>query len=117
MKRISRVLIVFSLAMFLLLTTVSIAPAVEAGPFYVGVFGGYVKPADMNFEIEDGDADIDIDLDDSWAVGAKIGYIFPHARWWLSSWNIPIWQNRMQMSLGQVTIGVKSSVVSSVLIT
>ena len=81
MKRISRVLIVFSLAMFLLLTTVSIAPAVEAGPFYVGVFGGYVKPADMNFEIEDGDADIDIDLDDSWAVGAKIGYIFPHARW------------------------------------
>lgn len=81
MKRVSRVLVVFSLAAFLLFTTVSMAPAAAAGPFYVGIFGGYVIPGDMNFEEEDSDLDVDVELDDSWAVGAKIGYIFPYAKW------------------------------------
>jgi len=79
MKSISRAMVVFSLAAFLLLTTVSTAPATEAGPFYFGVFGGYVVPEDM--ELEANDESVDVDLDDSWAIGAKFGYIIPPVKW------------------------------------
>ena len=86
MKIISKAMIVFSLAVFLLLTTVSMAPAVEAGPFYVGVFGGYVVPEDAEIDddddwYDDDDGEFDIDLDESWAMGAKFGYIIPQVRW------------------------------------
>ncbi len=69
---------VFCLAVFLLFTSVPIATAREAGPVYVGVFGGYVRPSDLR--VEDGGS-TDVGVKDSWAIGAKVGYIFPQARW------------------------------------
>jgi opacity protein-like surface antigen len=50
------------------------ATAAEAGPFYVGLFGGYVMPDDL----ENG---ADISLDNSWALGVKGGYIVPAFKW------------------------------------
>ncbi|MGZ6220901.1 MAG: outer membrane protein, partial [Syntrophales bacterium] len=67
---------VFCLAVFLLFTSVSTAPAAQAGPFYIGVFGGYVIPSDL--EIENS---ADVSLKSSWAIGAKAGYIFPQVKW------------------------------------
>jgi len=72
MKKIYRSIVIFSLAAFLLFTTVSIAPAQQAGPFYVGVFGAFVMPDDLELENRP-----DISLDDSWAIGVKGGYIIP----------------------------------------
>jgi len=87
MKRICRTLLLVSLAAFLLLNTAPIATAQQAGPFYVGVFGGFVLPDDLEFErdyYDDWDyhheGGFDEDLDDSWAAGVKIGYIIPQVR-------------------------------------
>ena len=76
MKRIYGAILVFCLATFLLFTSVSTAPAKEAGPLYIGVFGGYVKPNDL--EVENS---ADVSLKDGWAIGAKAGYIFPQVKW------------------------------------
>ncbi|MBN1546940.1 MAG: porin family protein, partial [Syntrophaceae bacterium] len=82
MKRIRGITTVFGLALFLLFATVSIAPATEAGPFYVGAFGGWVIPRDLEVEIDGfGSEEIEVNLDNSWAVGAKFGYIFPQVNW------------------------------------
>jgi len=78
MKRIYKPVLVFCLAIFLVFTSVSATPAKEAGPVYVGVFGGYVIPHDL--KLEDGGS-VDIGVKNSWAIGAKVGYIFPQARW------------------------------------
>jgi opacity protein-like surface antigen len=77
-KRIYSAVLVLCLATFLLFTSVSTAPAAEAGPFYIGVFGGYVMPNDL--KIENGES-VDVSLKSSWAIGAKLGYIFPQAKW------------------------------------
>jgi len=77
-KRIYSAFLVFCLATFLLFTSVSTAPAAQAGPFYVGVFGGYVMPNDL--KIEDGGSE-DVGLKNSWTIGAKVGYIFPQVKW------------------------------------
>lgn len=74
-KKICKGMIVFLAAAFLFLTTASIAPAQE-GPLYVGIFGAFVMPQDI--DTEDGG---DIDTDDTWAVGAKVGYIIPQVKW------------------------------------
>lgn len=86
MKRVSKVMIVFSFAVFLLFTNFSSAGAVEAGPFYVGIFGGYVVPEDLEIDddddwYDDDDGEFDIDLDESWAAGVKFGHIIPQIRW------------------------------------
>jgi opacity protein-like surface antigen len=86
MKKIYRAIVVFSLAAFLLFTTVSMAPAKPAGPFYVGVFGGFVMPNDLRWSYENEDYYHDDDsydesLDDSWALGVKVGYIIPQVPW------------------------------------
>jgi OOP family OmpA-OmpF porin len=44
-------------------------------PFYAGVLGGFIVPDDMHV-----DGGTDFELEDSWAAGAKAGYIFPF-RW------------------------------------
>jgi len=75
MKKICSAMVVFSLAAFLLFTTVSIAPAQQAGP-YVGVFGAFVVPEDL--DLDNGG---EIELDESWALGAKVGYIIPQLPW------------------------------------
>jgi OOP family OmpA-OmpF porin len=77
---------VFSLAAFFLLTFSSFVsaaepihatqePAVIYNPFYVGVFGGFVVPDELKVENDE-----TIKLNNSWAAGAKAGYIFPF-RW------------------------------------
>ncbi len=78
MKRFYSSVFVLFLAAFFLFTSVPIATAKEAGPVYVGVFGGYVRPNDL--KVEDGES-IDVSLKDSWAIGAKVGYIFPQVKW------------------------------------
>jgi len=78
MRRVSLAMVVFGLAVFLLFSTVSTASAAEADPFYVGVFGGYVIPEDLEV---DADESVDVNLDDSWAIGAKFGYIIPPLKW------------------------------------
>jgi len=80
MKRICGALVVFSLTAFLLLTTVPVASAQQAGPFYVGVLGGFVAPDDLEVT-KGGGSSRDIDVDDSWAIGAKFGYIIPQLKW------------------------------------
>ncbi len=75
MKRMSGAVGVLFLAAFLLLTMASIAPAKEAGPFYVGVFGGLVMPQDL-----DQQGVGDVSLDESWAIGVKGGYIIPQVK-------------------------------------
>jgi len=76
MKRICRATVVLSIATFLLFTTASIAPAQQKGPFYVGVFGAFVMPDDLEVE-----GYRDINLDESWAFGIKGGYIIPQLKW------------------------------------
>ena len=78
MKRILCVFSVFCLSTFLLFSSVSTAPAAPAGPFYVGIFGGYVIPDDLKVE---NDINEDVSLKESWTVGAKAGYICPQLKW------------------------------------
>ena len=69
MKRIVGSAVVVLLALFLVMAPVQTAKAADAGP-YVGVFGGYVFPEDL--EISGGP---DIGVDNTWMAGAKFGYI------------------------------------------
>ena len=86
MKRASYPFVVFSLAVFFLLTFSSFvlaaepinatkAPVVVYNPFYVGVFGGFVVPDDL--KVENGGS-LEVQLNNSWTAGAKAGYIFPN---------------------------------------
>lgn len=74
MKTFLSCLFAFALSGMLLFTSPPAATAAGAGPYYVGVFGGYVMPDDL----EDG---TDISLDNSWALGLKGGYIVPTVKW------------------------------------
>mgnify|MGYP000873214533 CR=1 FL=1 len=76
MRKFLACLSVLVLSGMLLFTAVPAATAKEAGPFYVGLYGGWVMPQDL--EPEDGD---DVPLKDSWALGAKFGYIIPQVKW------------------------------------
>jgi opacity protein-like surface antigen len=76
MIKICRCTVVLASAAILLFSTVSIAPAEHPGPFYVGVFGSYVAPADLKLQ-----GRTDIKLDKSMALGVKGGYIVPQAKW------------------------------------
>jgi opacity protein-like surface antigen len=93
MTRICRYLVIFNLVMFLLLTTVPMASAQQqAGPFYMGVFGGFVIPDKLHVDDygygsyyyegrRHGRDWRDISLDNSWTAGAKGGYIIPQLNW------------------------------------
>ena len=76
MNRTFSCVLVLVLSGILFFSSAPATMAAEAGPFYVGVFGGWVMPKDL--EPEDGD---DIALKDSWALGAKVDYIIPQVRW------------------------------------
>lgn len=76
MKRTFSCLLVLVFSGMLVFSSAPTATAAEAGPFYVGLYGGWVMPQDL--EPEDGD---DVPLKDSWALGAKFGYIIPQVRW------------------------------------
>jgi opacity protein-like surface antigen len=75
MKRIAVSAVVVAFALFLVMAPVQTAKAADAGP-YVGVFGGYVFPEDL--EISGGP---DIGVDNTWMAGAKFGYICPQYKW------------------------------------
>jgi OmpA-OmpF porin, OOP family len=79
----SFVVVALSVAAFFLLTFSSFASAAESisatkepfeiyNPFYVGIFGGFVVPDEL--KVDNGET---IKLNNSWAAGAKAGYIFP----------------------------------------
>jgi len=80
MRRKYNFIIVLILVAFLVLASTPAAKAKEAGPFYVGVFGGYVIPSDM--EVSGSDVvRQDTKMKDSWMLGAKFGYIIPTFKW------------------------------------
>jgi opacity protein-like surface antigen len=77
-------MVVFSLMGFLIFTTAPTASAQQAGPFYVGIFGGFVMPNDLEWSYDKWnhhDEVYDEDLDESWAIGVKVGYIIPQVKW------------------------------------
>ena len=74
MKKTFSCVPVLLLAVMLCLTSVPAATAKEAGPFYVGVFGGYVMPDDL-------ENSSDVSVEESWALGVKAGYIVPTFKW------------------------------------
>ncbi|MCU0582891.1 MAG: outer membrane beta-barrel protein [Syntrophales bacterium] len=74
MKKMFSCVLVLALSGMLFFAPPPAATAAEAGPFYVGLFGGYVMPDDL----ENG---ADISLDNSWALGVKGGYIVPAFKW------------------------------------
>jgi len=87
-KKASYPLVVFGAAIFFLLTFSSFVSAAEPinatkepvviyNPIYLGVFGAFVAPDEL--KLENGGTD-KIKLNNSWAAGAKAGYIFPF-RW------------------------------------
>jgi opacity protein-like surface antigen len=55
-------------------------PYRPAGPFYFGIFGGYVAPQDMTWTSDVTGASADLALDDSGMMGLKMGYILPQVR-------------------------------------
>ncbi len=84
MKRASYRFTLLSLAAFFLLTFSFFASASEPiyatkepveiyHPFYVGAFGAFVIPDDMKI----GNSSEKIQFDNSWAAGAKTGYVLP----------------------------------------
>ncbi|HVO65877.1 MAG TPA: outer membrane beta-barrel protein [Syntrophales bacterium] len=80
MRRKYNLILVPILVAFLVLASTPAAKATEAGPFYVGVFGGYVIPNDL--EVSGSDVvRFDVKMKDSWMLGAKFGYIVPTFKW------------------------------------
>jgi opacity protein-like surface antigen len=76
MKKVFSCILVLVLSGMLFFISVPAATAAEKGPFYVGLYGGWVMPQDLS--PEDGN---DIPLKDSWALGVKGGYIIPTMKW------------------------------------
>lgn len=77
MKQICRTVIVFVLVLLCHFTIISSVWAADAGRFYTGIFGAFVIPEDLDIKGQSRE----IKLDDSWAVGAKIGYNFSAVPW------------------------------------
>jgi len=67
-------LFVSVLALFFIFSVIP-SYAAGPGPYYLGVFGGYVIPDKM--KLENGSASRDVSFKNSWALGAKFGYIIP----------------------------------------
>ncbi len=76
MKKVFSRVLVLLLSAALVFASVPAATAKEAGPFYVGLYGGWVMPEDL--EPDEGS---DVALKDSWALGAKFGYVIPQVKW------------------------------------
>jgi len=74
----------FAASVFLLSVFVILLPAGDVKaqmrplPFYVGVFGGYTMPDDM--QVNAPGLSYDIDMENGGMVGAKFGFIPPEAR-------------------------------------
>jgi opacity protein-like surface antigen len=82
MKRFCNSIVMSTLAVFFLFT-VSLSLAAEAGPFYMGIFGGLIMPedADMNWGDIAHDCRVSIDNGADLIIGLNAGYIIPQAKW------------------------------------
>lgn len=80
MKKRFRPALILWLTLSLFLVPIHASEAAEAGPFYVGVFGGYTFGSDAtwNFPFV---ASIDADVQETWTIGAKVGYIPPSIKY------------------------------------
>ncbi len=76
MKKMFSCVLVLALSSMVFFASVPAATAAQTGPFYVGLYGGWVMPEDL-----EPDAGPDVALKDSWALGAKFGYIIPQVKW------------------------------------
>ena len=76
MKKHSHSMMVLLLSLFLFLVPIHASEAAEAGPLYVGVFGGYTFGSDAtwNFPFI---TSFDADVQETWTIGAKVGYVPP----------------------------------------
>lgn len=75
MKKIGGTLAVALLAFVLVLSPMGTAMADNQKGLYIGVFGGYLIPDDL--ELDSGGAELNLNLDNGWMAGARVGYIFP----------------------------------------
>jgi opacity protein-like surface antigen len=82
-------------------------PYPPTGPFYIGAFGGYVAPQNMNWSSKITGTSADLSLDGSGLFGLKFGYIIPQARAlaFEFEWNYMFQQNIPS----QVVSGVRES--------
>jgi opacity protein-like surface antigen len=73
-----------SIAVFLFVITVSLFPfntALAQSGGYIGVFGGYTFSPDVSLRVGgDFGYKFDLDVQNSWALGAKVGYAPPQIR-------------------------------------
>lgn len=76
MKKCFRPALILWLSLSLFLVPIHASEAAEAGPFYVGVFGGYTFGSDATWTFPFF-ASIDADVQETWTLGAKVGYIPP----------------------------------------
>jgi opacity protein-like surface antigen len=81
MRRAYAAFFVLGLAAFLFTVSPSKASAADQEPFYVGILGGYVMPQSLSGS---GGSET-ISLKNSWAIGAKAGYIIPGTQKWLAA--------------------------------
>ncbi len=79
MKQIIGSATVLFLAALISLTPFNAAMASETGPLYVGITGGYTLGSDLEYT-ESYYPSYDLDIQNTWALGAKIGYTMPFAR-------------------------------------
>jgi opacity protein-like surface antigen len=79
MKQLISSVTVLFLAALISLAPVNTSLAGETGPLYVGVFGGYAFGSDLEYNVSYYPS-YDLDIQNTWALGAKIGYTFPFAR-------------------------------------
>ena len=82
MKKIIGSAAVLFLSVFLVLAPAGHSVAAEAGPFYMGVFGGHTFGSDMELKGHHYDYySGDLDIQDTWVAGAKFGYTMPFAKY------------------------------------
>ena len=75
MKKIGGTFAVAMLALVLVLAPVGAAMADNQKGLYVGLFGGYLIPDDL--ELESGGTEVNVNLDNGYMAGVRVGYIFP----------------------------------------
>jgi opacity protein-like surface antigen len=90
-----------ALVIVILLFPCSVVMAQEAGPMYFGVFGGYVWPGKVELKSLGGN---EVEVDNSWMLGAKIGYIAP--QWRLAAVELEYFHMFDQSAKSQTIAGV-----------
>jgi len=79
MKKIFGPAVVLFLSIFLALAPIKSSVAAETGPLYVGVLGGHTFGSDLEYD-ETSYPSYDLDIQDTWMLGAKVGYTMPFAK-------------------------------------